>query len=77
MSEYLRDGFDAAIRRDMSTEMNDEEGMFHLFMYELIAEEVKAVVDLNVMEFMAEEVVNMLFRGTPNDLMQIFQEEWS
>jgi len=76
MSEYLREGFEVAIRRDMSAEMDDEEGMFHLFMYELIAEEFKTVVDLSIMDFMAEQVVDMLFNGG-NDLMQIFQQEWS
>ena len=77
MSEYLRDGFDAAIRRDLSPEMNDEEGMFHLLVYEIIAEEVKEVVDLNVMDWMAEQIVESIFNGASNGLMRVFQQEWS
>ena len=77
MSEYLQDGFDMAIKRDMSPEMNDEGGMFHLFMYELIAETVKQEVDLEVMQDIVESLNDELFVNIPNAIMQIFQDNWS
>tara|TARA_R100000734_G_C3304029_1_gene94523 strand:- start:911 stop:1144 length:234 start_codon:yes stop_codon:yes gene_type:complete len=77
MSQYLRDGFEKAIRRDMSVEMNDEEGMFFLFIYELIAEEVKNVVDMTLMEAMIEEVGESLFNVIANPLRKVFEQEWA
>ena len=73
MSEFLREGFDKAIRRDLSPEMNDEEGMFHLFVYELIGEEVKHFVDLLVMESILESIVN----EPETALRQLFEHEWA
>lgn len=76
MSEYMRDGFEKAIMRDMSFEMADEEGMFHLFMFELIAEEVKNVVDIEVMTEIKDKVMDVLF-GSSSPLLEVFQEEWA
>ena len=76
MNEYLKEGFENAIIRDMSREMNDEEGMFHLFIYELIAEEVKNVVDAQVMGAVKDRLMDALF-GASSPLMEVFQEEWA
>lgn len=76
MGEYLREQFEKAIIRDMSREMADEEGMFHLFVFELIAEEVKNVVDMEVMTEIKDKVMDVLF-GASSPLMEVFQEEWA
>lgn len=76
MGVFLREGFETAVMRDMSLEMADEAGMFHLFIFELIAEEVKHVVDMEVMNEIKDKVMNALF-GASSPLMEIFQEEWA
>ena len=48
MNQYLMEAFEVAVRRDLSQDMNDEEGMFHLLAFELALEELKNVVDLEV-----------------------------
>ena len=77
MSDYMRDGFDKAITRDMSFEMNDEEGMFHLFVYELIAEEAKHFIDFAVMEHILHESIETLFGGGDSPLRKVFEQEWA
>ena len=73
----MRDGFEKAIRRDMSREMDDEEGMLHLFIYEHIAETVKDVVDRTIMEVMIQEVGDSLFSTIANPLREVFEQEWA
>lgn len=77
MSQFLRDGFEKAIKRDMSREMDDEEGMFHLFIFEHIAETVKNVVDMTLMEAMIQEVGDSLFSTIANPLREVFEQEWA
>ena len=77
MSQFMRDGFQNAILRDMSFEMRDEEGMFHLFIYELIAEEAKKVIDMTVMEEMIHQVGEALFNGINSPLRAVFEKEWA
>lgn len=77
MSQFLRDGFEKAIMRDMSFEMIDEEGMFHLFIFEHIAEQVKNVIDLTLMEAMIQEVGDSLFSAIANPLREVFEQEWA
>ena len=77
MSQILRDGFEKAIKRDMSREMDDEEGMFHLFIFEHIAETVKNVVDMTLMEAMIQEVGDSLFSTIANPLREVFEQEWA
>lgn len=77
MSQFLRDAFQTAILRDMSFEMRDEEGMFHLFVFELIAETVKEVVDKTLMEAMIQEVGDSLFSAIANPLREVFEQEWA
>ncbi len=72
----MREGFEKAIIRDMSFEMRDEEGMFHLFVFELIAEEFKNVVDIEVMSALKDKLIDALFDAT-SPLMEVFQEEWA
>lgn len=77
MSQFMRDGFHKAINRDMSREMDDEEGMFHLMMYEIIAEQVKNIVDMTLMEAMIQEVGDSLFSTIANPLREVFEQEWA
>ena len=77
MSDYLKNKFDEAIIRDLSPEMNDEAGMFHLFVFETIAAEVRKVVDLAVMESITEEVIQNLFESMANPLREVFEQEWA
>ena len=77
MSEFMRDGFHKAVNRDMSREMDDEEGMFYLFIYELIGEEVKNTIDMTLMESMIEEVGESLFNVIANPLRKVFEQEWA
>ena len=77
MKQYLLSGFDRAIRKDMSAEMNDEEGMFHLLAYELSAEALKHIVDLEVMATIIEETADALFNGDKTTLRSIFEETWA
>tara|TARA_R100001015_G_C4590570_1_gene146105 strand:+ start:435 stop:695 length:261 start_codon:yes stop_codon:yes gene_type:complete len=76
MDNFMREGFEKAIIRDMSFEMRDEEGMFHLFVFELIAEEFKNVVDIEVMSALKDKLIDALFDAT-SPLMEVFQEEWA
>lgn len=69
--------FEKAIRRDLSQEMNDEEGMFHLMAFELASEGLKNVVDLAVMEVIIEETAEALFSGNTNTLRAIFEQQWA
>ena len=71
------EAFEVAVRRDLSQDMNDEEGMFHLLAFELASEELKNVVDLEVMEFVIEEVGNALFNGNSSALRAVFEEQWA
>lgn len=77
MNQYLMETFEVAIRRDLSQDMNDEEGMFHLMAFELASEELKNVVDLAVMEFIIEETANALFNGNSSVLRAVFEEQWA
>ena len=77
MKEYLKEGFENAIVRDMSREMDDEEGMFNLFIYEHIAEQLKNVVDMTLMEAMIQEVGDTLFSTIANPLREVFEQEWA
>ena len=77
MSQFLRDGFEKAIMRDMSFEMIDEEGMFHLFIYEHVAETVKKAIDLTVMEEMIRQVGEAMFSGINTPLREVFENEWA
>ena len=77
MNLYLMGTFDEAIRRDMSQEMNDEEGMFHLLVFELASEGLKNTVDLAVMEVIIEETAEALFNGNTNTLRAIFEQQWA
>ena len=76
MDNFMREGFEKAIMRDMSREMADEEGMFHLFVFELIAEEAKNVIDMEVMNAVKDKLIDALF-GASSPLMEVFQEEWA
>jgi len=51
--------------------------MFHLFIYELIAEEAKQVLDLAVMEHILHESIETLFGGGDNPLRKVFEQEWA
>jgi len=77
MNLHLMETFDKAIRRDMSQEMDDEEGMFHLLVFELASEELKNTVDLAVMEVIIEETAEALFNGSNNTLRAIFEQQWA
>ena len=76
MSDYLKNKFDEAIIRDMSSEMDDEAGMFHLLVFETIAAEVRKVVDLVVMESITQELIQELFESMANPLREVFEQEW-
>ena len=69
----MKEGFEKAIMRDMSREMADEEGMFHLLVYEIAAEETKNVIDMTLMG----ELMSMMDDLTENDLLRVFREEWA
>lgn len=69
--------FEKAIRRDLSQEMKDEEGMFHLMAFELASEGLKNIVDLTVMEVIIEETAEALFNGNTNTLRAIFEQQWA
>ena len=77
MYQIMREGFTNAVMRDMSAEMADEEGMFHLFIYELVAEEAKKVIDMAVMEEMIQQVGEALFSGINTPLREVFEKEWA
>ncbi|MAP53970.1 MAG: hypothetical protein CL605_03620 [Altibacter sp.] len=75
MSKFLRDGFETAIMRDMSPEMNDEEGMFHLFIYELVAETAKHVIDMTVMEELTSKLMDSLMEAAIDSELRRFQDK--
>lgn len=77
MYKIMREGFEKAIMRDMSREMADEEGMFHLFIYEHVAETVKKAIDLTVMEEMIRQVGEAMFSGINTPLREVFENEWA
>lgn len=77
MNQHLMETFEKAIRRDLSQEMKDEEGMFHLMAFELASEGLKNIVDLTVMEVIIEETAEALFNGNTNTLRAIFEQQWA
>jgi|9_EtaG_2_1085328.scaffolds.fasta_scaffold05699_4 hypothetical protein len=77
MSHFLKSQFQTAVIRDMSREMDDEEGMFHVFMFEQIACELKPIIDEMVIWQLADDTVEMLLKGIMTPLMDSFQNQWA